>query len=447
MLQVGFSRADITPPAGVRLIGYFVERVSNGFLDPLEINCIALREGEKTALLLTVDNLGIMRPYILLARAEIARAVGVDPRGIFIHSTHTHTGPKLALNDPEESECELSHARSVLTKFGEAAAAAIADLCPARVGFAASRAESIGYNRRYLMKDGTVKTNPGLYNPDVVRSIGFLDESVYVLRFEREDGRSIAIANYANHPDTIGGTQISGDWPALARRTFERAVENSRLVVLNGCQGDINHVNAKPFSGYMNGMTVDFDGVPRGYAHATHMGNVLAGAAMAVYEKVTYLDSAPLSFEERQIEIPQNKPTAAEMPEARHIMEYHLTGRDDLLPYKDMMLTTMVADAARKLQLENAPETRSTVISLIKLGEIAILGLPGEPFAAVGAGIRSTPGYRMILTSCNTNAKEGYFPMQDSYDEGGYEAKTSPFRAGSAELLIEKSIALLSEML
>ena len=52
----------------------------------------------------------------------------------------------------------------------------------------------------------------------------------------------------------------------------------------------------------------------------------------------------------------------------------------------------------------------------------------------------------MILPMCCSNGYEGYFPMRDSYDEGGYEARSSNFKAGVAEFIIEEGKALLKEM-
>ena len=42
-----------------------------------------------------------------------------------------------------------------------------------------------------------------------------------------------------------------------------------------------------------------------------------------------------------------------------------------------------------------------------------------------------------------TDSMDGYFPMKDSYDEGGYEARSSSFKAGVAELIIEKGLEIL----
>ena len=74
------------------------------------------------------------------------------------------------------------------------------------------------------------------------------------------------------------------------------------------------------------------------------------------------------------------------------------------------------------------------------------MGIPGEPFLGIGKGIKETEGYGMIIPIACANGYEGYFPMKDSYDEGGYEARSSNFRAGVAEFMISESKLLLKEM-
>lgn len=44
----------------------------------------------------------------------------------------------------------------------------------------------------------------------------------------------------------------------------------------NGAQGDVNHVNVHPVGGDANGLHPCFDDADRGYAHAKHMGRVIA---------------------------------------------------------------------------------------------------------------------------------------------------------------------------
>ena len=59
----------------------------------------------------------------------------------------------------------------------------------------------------------------------------------------------------------------------------------------------------------------------------------------------------------------------------------------------------------------------------------------------------------MVLPTCLTNGSasltdgsECYFPMKEAYDEGGYEARSSIFKAGVAEAIIESGLEALKEL-
>ena len=78
VLKVGFSRVDITPPLGIPIAGYFVKRYADGILDNLDCNCIAVSDGEKTALLYSLDLISINQKTDDIYRKEIAEATGVS---------------------------------------------------------------------------------------------------------------------------------------------------------------------------------------------------------------------------------------------------------------------------------------------------------------------------------------------------------------------------------
>ena len=68
------------------------------------------------------------------------------------------------------------------------------------------------------------------------------------------------LVNFGNHPDTVGGCKISGDWPAFTRKFVEKAIDNTKCIFFNGAEGDVNHVNVKPNAGDFNDCQEDFDG-------------------------------------------------------------------------------------------------------------------------------------------------------------------------------------------
>ncbi|MBO7214408.1 MAG: neutral/alkaline non-lysosomal ceramidase N-terminal domain-containing protein, partial [Clostridia bacterium] len=444
-VKVGFSRVVITPPLGSNIHGYYHQRLCEGVLDDLEVNAVAVSKNGNTVVLFAIDCEASTTEYCELVRNAVSKATGLPTHAIYMHSTHTHVGPCLGYANASQqyvNDIDREYYSYTVKKIVDACTYAINDLKPAKMGIAVSKAERVGFNRRYLMKDGSTKTNPGVNNPDIVRSIGLLDERVNVIRFVRECGDNIVIGNYGNHPDVIGNNLISADWLGFARRTFEKAVDNTKCVFFNGAQGDINHVNVKPVGGDLNGMFNDFDDVTRGYAHSRHIGFVIAGAMMSVYEKVEFIPVVEVKSTEVVISVASNMPKPEDMEEAYYVQKMVDEGRRNELPYTGMMLTTVMADAARKIRLEHGPEFFPMNLNAIKIGSVAFMGIPGEPFTGVGIGLKETEGYKMVCPTCLTNGSRGYFPMKDSYDEGGYEARSSNYKAGVAETTIEEGVKI-----
>ena len=443
-LRVGYSRLNITPPMGVNIAGYYKVRIADGVLDELEVCAVAVGSDKDTAILMTIDHCGITKDFLNEWRANIAEATGVPAEAIFIHSTHTHTGPVLVKNssNPLTQEYEIFLARRVR----DAAVFALEDMKPAKMGIGTSEAKNVAFIRRYRMKDGTAKTNPGVNNPDIVAPIGITDETVSVVRFDREGAETVVLANFANHPDVVGGNKISADWPGMTRRFVEKAIDDTKCIVFNGAQGDVNHVNVHPKAGDFNDMFNDFDGCSRGYGHARHIARVITGAVLSIYDKVEYMDVDSVKYQQKIVDIPSNKPRPEDRPLAHKYNDLHKAGRDSESPYEAMMLTTVVAEAARMVRLENAPDNFPMLFSAVSIGDVAMFGIPGEPFNGVGRALKQAEGWKMVIPCCNTNAKEGYFPMMDSYEEGGYEARSSSFKAGVAERIIEEGKKILSDM-
>lgn len=443
-LKAGFARVNINPPMGIQIRGYFKERLADGVLDDLEINALALECDGVKAILLCLDNCGIEQNLCSDYRKAASEATGVPMENIIISQTHTHTGPALERNS--EDALIKEYTDFVGKRIADVAQFAVADLKDAKMGYGKGSAPNVAFVRRYVMKDGSVKTNPGVNNPDIVRPIGDTDESVNVLRFDREGADTIVYVNFANHPDVVGGCKISGDWPALLRKDVEKILDNTKCIFFNGAQGDVNHVNVHPTGGYLNGMFMDFDDVSRGYAHAEYIARVVTGGVLQAFDKVNYVDVDTLKACQKVINVPSNRPDPKDMPEAHRINDLHNAGKDNEIPYEGMMLTTVVAEAGRMVRLENGPDAFDMRLSALKIGPVAIIGIPGEPFTGIGVALKETEGFDMILPCCASNGYEGYFPMQDSYDEGGYEARSSKFKAGVAEFIIKEGKELITSL-
>jgi hypothetical protein len=196
----------------------------------------------------------------------------------------------------------------------------------------------------------------------------------------------------------------------------------------------------------MNDTEISFDNEMKSPGMARFVGRALAGTVLQVFDKVEFMDVDSIDIVKKDIHVPSNMPTEEELPRAREYARLHDEGRDDLIPFDAMELTTVVAEALRMVRLASGPESFVLPLTALRIGRVAFLGIPGEPFTGIGVGIKEAKGFDLVLPAALSGGYEGYFPMKSAFDEGGYEARTSPYKSGVAELIIEEGKTLLSEM-
>ena len=444
-IKTGFSKICITPKYGTPILGYYKKRTSKGVLDDLYIRGIAFDDGENRAVVLAADLCVMSNAIADGYRKAISEACGLDMNAIFINCNHTHQGPIFYFDHATDTDGDEFYKEFLTRSMVDAAIYALNDLKPSEFYSAETEAKGISFVRRFRMKDGTVATNPGPWNPQIDHALGEPCEILKLVKIVREGADDICIVSFGTHPDTIGGDLISADWPGLACATLESALPGTKAFFLLAPQGDVNHVNVFPDEYYNVGVEVDFDDVPRGYAHAQHMGRVIAGAALSVYTKTVKLNSDKLTIASSTVDIPTHRENHR-LDEARKIKELHDAGRDNELPYKGMMLTTKVAEATRILDLENGPDFFTYGIYGLAIGDLAITAIPGEPFTEIATRIYDASPFKTTLLACLTNGGGVYFATTKSYDEGGYEACSSPLAPGGDDIVVNGMTELLKKL-
>ena len=448
-LNVGFAKVNINPPLGIGVLGYYVPRYASGFLDDLEASAMVLNLGDKNIAVISVDICYITSKQTERIFDVIEKTTGISRNNIFLSSTHTHTGPMVDLFGGFEVDEDVidKYFEFMITRIGDVVALALADLKPAKMGYITGYApERVAYIRRYKMKDGSTMTCPPINNPEIDHPIGELDQRVHVLRFDREGGNTIILVNYGLHADTVNGEMISSDWPGWMRRTLDKALDGVDTIFFNGAEGDVGSTNVNPTDGDMNDTEISFDNEMKSPGMARFVGRALAGTVLQVYDKVHYIDVDNIDIVHKDVLIPANVPDPKDLPLARKYKELHDAGKDDEIPYEAMELTTVVAEATRMCNLANGPENFVMNLTGVKIGDVAMVGIPGEPFTDVGVSIKEAEGWSMIMPCALVNGSEGYFPMMSAYEEGGYEARSSKFKAGVAEIIIDNSKKLLDDM-
>ena len=441
-MKTGFSRICINPPLGVPMVGYYEERRVKGIHDDIFASALALDDGERRALIVTVEVCLLSTEQCNFFRESIANAAKIDKKGVFLNCSHTHTGPTIGDDKISGLDGNDEYDEAFLKCLCKVSTDAFANMCESSFSYAEGKAEGISFVRRYRMKDGSVRTNPGVGNPDILEVLGTPNETVKAVRIDRADGEHYVLVNYGLHADCVGGEYISGDWPGVVRDTVEKVLYDTKCIFILGSQGDVNHINVSPTNGERRGLAYDtFDGVPRGFEHALHVGRRIAGEAIGIYGKAEPFTADKLSFASKLISIPSNRENS-KLEEARRIKKLYETGRTDELPYTDMELTTVVAEAVRICELENGPESFEFVLSALRIGELTLAGMPGECFTEIGRRIEKDYKRKHILVCCLTNGGDSYFPTSKAYDEGGYEARTSRLKKGGDDIIVNGISAL-----
>ena len=409
MFKAGFSRVDITPPLGTYLAGYYQERYATGVLEPIELNTVAISDGETTAVIIISDLQGLRKAWADPIREKIAAETGLDINCVSVTALHQHTSYALRPGAKNNVIKDTAFLDVLYRKFVDAAKMALNDLsdCVVSTG-ERETSEPIAFIRRYIMKNSTVRTNPGNDVENIVAPAETPDNTVRLVRFKREGKKDISLVNFATHPDVVGGTQLSWDWPGYVRYFVEKDIADTHCLLMNGFEGDSNHLD---FVG----------GVRRGHEHCIHMGRIIADTVRELWENTSAREVMSVSSD---VDIVYNRTRCDKV-------EYYEECRK-LYDSKDMSKTTPsgigYTEAGRIVTaVESAPLFQKIPVTVINAGDLVIVGLAGEAFTNYARAVREMYPDKFVLTSCSTNGHEGYLPTTVAFEQGGYEVVTSLF--------------------
>ena len=111
-----------------------------------------------------------------------------------------------------------------------------------------------------------------------------------------------------------------------------------------------------------------------------------------------------------------------------------------------MALTIAVSEAIRMVNLENGPDSFTLELTGLKIGPVAYVGIPGEPFTEIGVRIKEAEGFKQVMPVCLTNGCNGYFPSKEAFAAGGYESRSSIFGPKVSDQIVDGCKELLNEL-
>ena len=422
LLQAGFAEIDITPPLGTLKIGWLKRIVSEQILAPLFARIVIFQPGNSQAAFVQLDTLFIAWSEVLAIRQGVEQAYGFPGANVMVAATHNHAGPAVihAGDVPKDAAYAAGLVTKVITAFGTA----LERLQDVEIGFDHAYEWNVAFNRRVVMRNGTVQTHGTFDNPDSLFIEGPIDPEVAVIAVRDLNHNLMGvIVNFACHPTHFGGDgAIHPGYPGVMAEKL-RANGCPYTLFFNGASGNLHTSN--PMAGGQ-GKT------------AEETGTLLASDVQRVLDKMVY-QSVPicLAVGSSVVDLPYRQVTEQEIQGvvrgAQRFIDSEIYDRN--IPRIVDQITDQVVHPAE--------------IQVIRLGNVFFIGVPGEYFVEYGLHLKeaAAPKHALVVSCCN--GRVGYIPTIQAFKRGGYETTFGPSSMLAPEAgqnIAENAICIIKEL-
>jgi hypothetical protein len=409
--MVGAAVIEVPVAVGTPMSGFAARtEPSTGVHDPLSVRALVVDD----VCWITIDVCGLDETTCLTIR----QASPLPTDQVIVSATHTHSGPcsmpdRLGQADPAFVEALCRAAVEACTR-----AANRQELCS--VSMEAITGLGIAHNRRH---------------PEAP-----IDPALQVMAFTTAAGSIAAwLAQFPCHPVVLGADNrlISADYQSFARQSLETDTPGSVALFLTGAAGDVNTGHTAE-SSYTQG------GSPtRTFAEAERIGQAL-GKAGRVARWSAPRPAHPLVVLTATIELELEVLDEASPQALAERWEHRAGGA----AAGEQALLRMWSHWARA-QVGTAELRWAGTVSVVRIADVLLVALPGEPFLAAAEEIQREFEIPVIVAGYS-NGCPGYFPSAAEYDHGGYEVvdahryygMPAPFKRGSLEKLVHTAITL-----
>ena len=415
---------DITPPVGTLMDGYSARTgPSIGVHDRLSAQLLMIRPGDgaEGIIVATLDLLGVGLSWTKRVRSAIVEATGISAENILICCDHTHGGPagispaEAGLRAPADEALQEHLARQIIGS----ALWAQSELQPAHLSVGRGTVTDVGANR----------IEPG----------GPFDPELLALRVDTSKAPDplAVMVNYGCHPTVMGAENrlITADLPGAVRTALRQIYPTTTVLYANGASGDVS---------------TRYTRWEQTFAEVRRLGLILTAEAVRALQTATPLRRADLGGVTMDVTLPRRAlPPLAEAEANLGRLEAELAALQHSGTPEAALRQAITRTQGARAQVSLAKQDgsmadRSTEVQAIFIGELALVGLPGEPFTETVQGIKAASPRDMTMVASYANDNQGYFPDFRSVEVGSYEALKSFFDARAGAALAESALKLLN---
>ena len=426
-LQAAVTQIDITPELPISTAGSLTRREAISIQSNLFARFLMLANAETTLLFVLVDVVGLSNEDMAKIRDTISQHLSLPIANICIACTHTHSAP--ATMDAFTYHREDAYVDALIDKICNTALALPKKLQPAGVAWGTGYEDRPAYNRRFIMQDGTLKTNPGKGNPAIVRPAGPTDPHFPLLAVRDANHNLLSVlASYSLHYlGADSSTAISADYfGEFSRLMQERHGTQCVAMLAHGASGDINNINAQELPEPW------FEHTTKPSEKCTVVAEMLVEQAEKLLPSLQFTNDAILASSETQVPHGVRKMSGE---------EHEATLRE----IKDGDPTAQIF-AQERLHVLGYPDSIPLPQQCWRVGGWAMCTFPGQMFAQYGLDLQYASPFETTTLVELANAWGGYVGRTMDYVLGGYEmklARSSFATADAGVKLMESAVGQL----
>ena len=421
-------------------------------LGPLKTTITLLEDGPLRLCLIASDSSSIIRRNMsAFCRHEIAEELGLPVSRVLVFSSHNHSGTRMASNQTRSYDAQyaddskpklLPAGREFMDKLRSRVKRLPGMLQPVSVWWAEGSEGRISYNRKGRRADGStyfMREEDRLLLGEDFR--GDIDQQAPVVVLKNRDGRPVAaLAQFTAHPVTSYHPErpvVFGEWPQVACDALGEHLSPGQpapVGFLQGCAGDVN--SKQMFRG--------------GVETSAQYGRMLGSSYIKALDdlKPSSRDGLDYSVEKVKIPLaplPSREVLLEEITEMEDFLRRASAGDEDTLAcvglnfprdltpaYRGKLVQLVLPwnrwalDLHENGRADTVPKYLEMELYALRLGDVAIVGMPCEPFQGIGRLIRRDSPLPLAIPCGYVNYSHGY--ITDGPNTGDREYTSAFYR-------------------
>ena len=446
---MGYSKVDITPSYSVPLAGYgnTSTRMSNNVLDRIYTHCTAISDGKGNIVLLFNNDLQRTTADLTAAvRASVSKKLGIPENNILISASHTHSAPDMQNRNEESIVRYLADITDWMT---QAAEEAVADLLPAKMYIGRVNIPNLNYVRHYRLRNGTTVgyssmiASPGLLNQfnqeAAIAHVGTPDTEMQIVKFTRDDGEDVMLCNWQVHNSFTGGAKnydISADIVGAFCEQLSKEL-NCHVTYFQGAAGNVSY-ESEIYSETRSAPETHTAYAQKMVQAVKDAGDIYEEAATGKVKTTQVIFGATIDHtEDDKLEAAKMVKAIWEETNDREKADAAGAPYGIRSPYHAGAIITRAGLTGTKNNLE---------LNAVSIGDVSFVTACYEMFAGTGVSIKENSPYKMTFIMGYANSHYGYMPSADAFTYENYERDTTRFVEGTAELLADQFLGMLSAL-